>query len=93
MKARSGVLGKTLRGTLTRALALRFSRLASDTRAFKLVRRSKLPTFALSRVLERMELETAETSTSTLWLARVCYSKSQFLRMFRASMGCSRTNG
>jgi len=74
---------------LTRALALRFSRLASDTRDFKLVRRSKLPTLALSRVLERMELEAAEDLDLHTLARESGYSKSQFLRMFRASMGCS----
>src|SRR5260370_5201147 len=89
-EARSGgTSGRLYVELLTRALALRFSRLASDTRAFKLVRRSKLPTFALSRLLERIELETAEDlDLHTLALASG-YSKSQFLRMFRASVGCS----
>ena len=89
-EARSGgTSGRLYVELLTRALALRVSRLASDTRDFKLVRRSKLPTFALSRVLERMELEAAEDLDLHTLARESGYSKSQFLRMFRASMGCS----
>jgi AraC family transcriptional regulator len=74
---------------LTRALALRFLGLASDTRGFKLVRRSKLPTFVLSRVLERMELGATKELDFHALARESGYSKSQFLRIFRASMGCS----
>jgi AraC family transcriptional regulator len=89
-EARSGgTSGRLYVELLTRALALRFLGLASDTRDFKLVRRSKLPTFALSRVLEKMELEAAEDLDLHTLARESGYSKSQFLRMFRASMGCS----
>jgi AraC family transcriptional regulator len=84
-----GTSGRLYVELLTRALALRFLGLASDTRDFKLVRRSKLPTFALSRVLERMELGAAEDLDLHTLARESGYSKSQFLRMFRASMGCS----
>jgi AraC family transcriptional regulator len=89
--ARSGgTSGRLYVELLTRALALRFLGLASDTRDFKLVRRSKkVPTFALSRVLKRMEVGAAEDLDLHTLARESGYSKSQFLRMFRASMGCS----
>jgi AraC family transcriptional regulator len=90
-EARSGgTSGRLYVELLTRALALRFLGLASDTRDVKLVRRSKnVPTFALSRVLERMEVGAAEDLNLHTLARESGYSKSQFLRMLRASMGCS----
>ena len=80
----TGTSGRLYVELLTRALALRFLGIASDTRDVKLVSRSKLPTFALSRVLERMELEAAEDLDLHTLARESGYSKSQFLRMFCA---------
>ena len=82
-----GTSGRLYVELLTRALALRFLVLASDTSDFKLVRRSKLPTFALSRVLERMELEATEDLDLHTLARESGYSKSQFLRMILRQYG------
>src|SRR5260370_30224803 len=55
-----GTSGRLYVELLTRALALRVLGLASDTRDFTLVRRSKLPTLALHRVHATIAKESTE---------------------------------
>jgi hypothetical protein len=78
---------------VTRALALRFLGLASDTGDFKLVRRSKLPMFALSRVLERMELEAAEDLDLHTLARESGYSRVNSYVCFAPVWDVPRTNG
>ena len=83
-----GVSGRLYAEHLAHALALRFLMLSRGTRASPLPP-GALPARVLQRVLDRMKADlSAELDLNTL-AAESGYSRSHFLRTFRAAMGYS----
>jgi AraC family transcriptional regulator len=84
-----GFSGKLYADHLVHALAVRFLLLARETRGASPVQPKSWPHRALRRVLEKMEAEVASDLDLSTLAAEIGYSKSHFLRMFRAGMRCS----
>jgi AraC family transcriptional regulator len=84
-----GFTGKLYADHLVHALAVRFLLLARETRSACPVQPKSWPHRALRRVLEKMETEVASDLDLSTLAAEIGYSKSHFLRMFRAGMRCS----
>jgi AraC family transcriptional regulator len=89
-EARSGAMSGTLYTEhLTHALALRFIQLTADAQHALPLLPKLMPNRPLRRVLERMEEEAADKLDLHTLAAESGYSRTHFLRLFRASMGCS----
>jgi AraC family transcriptional regulator len=84
-----GVSGRLYAGHLAHALALRFRQLSGGTPAATLLRFGKMPTRVLQRVLDRMKADFGRDLDLNILAAESGYSRSHFLRTFRASMGYS----
>lgn len=84
-----GLSGKLYVEHLTHALAHRVLHLVTAPQDDNSLRAAALPGHALQRVLERMKAELASNLSLNTLAAESGYSKSHFLRMFRACMGCS----
>jgi AraC family transcriptional regulator len=74
---------------LAHALAQRFLFFASGARAANRFQHSTWPHRVLRRVLDRMEAEFASDLALSTLAAESGYSRSHFLRIFRADMGCA----
>jgi AraC family transcriptional regulator len=70
-------------------LAIRFLLLAGGARHSGGTQPKTWPHRALRRVLERMEAEVANDLDLSTLAAEMGYSRSHFLRIFRAGTGCS----
>lgn len=81
--------GKLYWDDLSHALALRFMRLTGDRKNAIASRNRMWSHRRLQRVLERMESELARDLDLSTLAAESGYSKSHFLRMFHAGMGCA----
>jgi AraC family transcriptional regulator len=84
-----GVSGKLYAEHLAHALALRFLLLSSGTQPARSSRHGTLPPRVLQRVLDRMKADFATDIDLKTLAAESGYSRSHFLRTFRAAMGCS----
>jgi AraC family transcriptional regulator len=84
-----GISGRLYAEELARALVVRFRHLSSGTRAIGASRGWKMPARTLQRVLDRMKADFASDLDLKTIAAESGYSKSHFLRMFRASVGFS----
>jgi AraC family transcriptional regulator len=84
-----GFSGKLYADHLAHALAVRFLLLARGAQGASSVQPKSSPHRALRRVLEKMEAEVASDLDLSTLAAEIGYSKSHFLRMFRAGMRCS----
>jgi AraC family transcriptional regulator len=84
-----GFSGKLYADHLAHALAVRFLLLARGAQGASPVQPRSWPHRALRRVLEKMEAEVASDLDLSTLAAEIGYSKSHFLRMFRAGMRCS----
>ena len=84
-----GLSGKLYAEHLTHALALRILWPGAETQRVSLPHCTTMPNRALRRVLERMEEEIDANLDLHTLAAESGYSRAHFLRMFRASMGCS----
>jgi AraC family transcriptional regulator len=83
-----GATGKLYADHLVHALALRFLNIAGG-RITKKSQHGKMPKRILQRVLDRMKAEMATNIDINTLAAESGYSRSHFLHMFRAEMGCS----
>jgi AraC family transcriptional regulator len=84
-----GISGKLYADHLAHALAVRFLLLARGAQGASPVQPKSWPHRALRRVLEKMQAEVASDLDLGTLAAEIGYSKSHFLRMFRAGMRCS----
>jgi AraC family transcriptional regulator len=84
-----GLSGKLYAQHLAHALVVRFLRLACGQQASAAAPRAKMPARVLQRVLDRMRTDFASNLDLETIVAESGYSRSHFLRIFRASMGCS----
>ena len=84
-----GASGKLDADHLTHALALRFRQLSGATRDPKPSHSGKMPTRILQRVLDRMRADLATNLDLQTIAAESGYSRTHFLRIFRASTGYS----
>jgi AraC family transcriptional regulator len=87
--ASRGSSGKLYAEHLAHAMVLRFLRLAGGMRDAKPSQQIALSNHALRRVLDRMRTESANDLNLDSLAAESGYSKSHFLRVFRAGVGCS----
>lgn len=84
-----GVSGKLFVEHLARALAVRFRQLSGGLQDHKPSQSGKMPTRVLQRVLDRMRADFATNLDLHSIAAESGYSRTHFLRMFRASTGYS----
>ncbi len=84
-----GLSGRLYVDHLAHALALRFLWLSGRTGVDRPSQFGKLPRRVLQRVLDRMKAELATDLDLNTLAAESGYSRSHFLRTFRAGMGCS----
>jgi AraC family transcriptional regulator len=84
-----GASGKLYADHLAHALALRFRQLSGATRDPKPSQSGKMPTRILQRVLDRMRADLATNLDLHTIAAESGYSRTHFLRTFRASTGYS----
>jgi AraC family transcriptional regulator len=84
-----GVSGKLFVEHLARALAVRFRQLSGGLQIHKPSQPGKMPTRVLQRVLDRMRADFATNLDLHTIAAESGYSRTHFLRMFRASTGHS----
>ena len=84
-----GASGKLYADHLAHALALRFRRLSGGVRGPKPSQSGKMPTRILQRVLDRMTADLATNLDLHTIAAESGYSRTHFLRTFRASTGYS----
>jgi AraC family transcriptional regulator len=84
-----GFGGRLYWDDLSHALALRAMRLTGDGGNTMASRHGMWSQRALRRVLERMESEVASDLSLSTLAAESGYSRSHFLRMFQAGMGCA----
>lgn len=85
--ASGGSSGKLYVEHLAHAMVPRFLWLAGGMRDVKPPRQVPLPNHALQRVLDRMRTESANNLNLDFSAAESGYSKSHFLRVFRAGVG------
>ncbi|ADV81801.1 AraC family transcriptional regulator [Terriglobus saanensis] len=83
-----GPLGRLYADHLANAMAIRLLHVGSQTKQNKRKKAYVLPLPRLHRVIERMRELQADLDLQTL-AAESGYSRSHFLRMFRASTGCT----
>ncbi len=84
-----GLSGRLYAEHLVHALALRFRRLSAGTILAGPSRSEKMPGLVLRRVLEKMKTEFAADLDLKTIAAESGYSRTHFLRIFRASTGYS----
>jgi AraC family transcriptional regulator len=84
-----GASGKLYADHLAHALALRFRQLSGGVRDPKPSQSGKMPTRILQRVLDRMRADLATNLDLHTIAAESGYSRTHFLRTFRASTGYS----
>jgi AraC family transcriptional regulator len=84
-----GASGKLYADHLAHALALRFRQLSGGVRGPKPSESGKMPTRILQRVLDRMRADLATNLDLHTIAAESGYSRTHFLRTFRASTGYS----
>jgi hypothetical protein len=84
-----GASGKLYADHLAHALALRFQQLSGGVRGPKPSQSGKMPTRILQRVLDRMRADFATNLDLHTIAAESGYSRTHFLRTFRASTGYS----
>jgi AraC family transcriptional regulator len=84
-----GASGKLYADHLAHALALRFRQLSGGVRGPKPSQSGKMPTRILQRVLDRMTADLATNLDLHTIAAESGYSRTHFLRTFRASTGYS----
>src|SRR5215469_15340268 len=84
-----GVSGKLFVEHLARALAVRFRQLSGGLQEHKPSQSGKMPTRILQRVLDRMRADFATNLDLHTIAAESGYSRTHFLRVFRASTGYS----
>ena len=84
-----GASGKLYADHLAHALALRFRQLSGRVRDPKPSQSGKMPTRILQRVLDRMRADLATNLDLHTIAAESGYSRTHFLRTFRASTGYS----
>ena len=84
-----GASGKLYADHLAHALALRFRQLSGGVRGHKPSQSGKMPTRILQRVLDRMRADLATNLDLQTIAAESGYSRTHFLRTFRASTGYS----
>jgi AraC family transcriptional regulator len=84
-----GASGKLYADHLAHALALRFRQLSGGVRGPKPSQSGKMPTRILERVLDRMRADLATNLDLNTIAAESGYSRTHFLRTFRASTGYS----
>jgi AraC family transcriptional regulator len=84
-----GASGKLYADHLAYALALRFRQLSGGVRCPKPSQSGKMPTRILQRVLDRMRANLATNLDLNTIAAESGYSRTHFLRTFRASTGYS----
>src|SRR5260370_9693454 len=84
-----GASGKLYADHLAHALALRFRQLSGGVRGHKPSQSGKMPTRILQRVLDRMRADLATNLDLHTIAAESGYSRTHFLRIFRASTGYS----
>jgi AraC family transcriptional regulator len=84
-----GVSGKLFVEHLARALAVRFRQLVGMARDYKPSQSGKMPIRILQRVLDKMRAELATDLDLHTIAAESGYSRTHFLRTFRASTGYS----
>src|SRR5260370_12582202 len=84
-----GASGKLYADHLAHALALRFRQLSGGLRGPKPSQSGKMPTRILQRVLDRMRADLATNLDLLTIAAESGYSRTHFLRIFRASTGYS----
>jgi AraC family transcriptional regulator len=84
-----GASGRLYSQHLAHALALRLLRFSGEMHAARVSQNGKLPTRVLQRVLNKMKEDLATNLDLDTLVAESGYSRSHFLRMFRATMGCS----
>jgi AraC family transcriptional regulator len=84
-----GMSGRLYADHLAHALVLRFRQLAGGTAIPGSLRSGKMPGRVLQRVLDRMKADFATNLDLKTIAAESGYSRSHFLRTFRASMGHS----
>jgi len=84
-----GVSGKLFVEHLARALAVRFRQLSGGLQNHKTSQFGKMPTRILQRVLDRMRTDFAANLDLHSIAAESGYSRTHFLRTFRASTGYS----
>jgi AraC family transcriptional regulator len=84
-----GVSGKLFVEHLARALAVRFRQLCSGWEGYKPSRSGMMPPRILQRVLERMKADFSTSLDLQTIAAESGYSRTHFLRTFRASTGYS----
>jgi hypothetical protein len=81
--------GKLFVEHLARALAVRFRQLSGGLQGHKPSQSGKMPTRILQRVLDRMRADFATNLDLHTIAAESGYSRTHFLRIFRASTGYS----
>src|SRR6266853_1640465 len=84
-----GASGKLYADHLAHALALRFRQLSGGVRGPKPSQSGKMPTRILQRVLDKMRADLATNLDLHTIAAESGYSRTHFLRTFRASTGYS----
>jgi AraC family transcriptional regulator len=84
-----GLSGKLFVEHLARALAVRFRQLSGGLQDHKPSQSGKLPARILQRVLDRMRADFATNLDLHTIAADIGYSRTHFLRTFRASTGYS----
>jgi AraC family transcriptional regulator len=84
-----GASGKLYADHLAQALALRFRQLSGGVRDPKPSQSGKMPTRILQRVLDRMRADLATNLDLHTIASESGYSRTHFLRTFRASTGYS----
>jgi AraC family transcriptional regulator len=84
-----GASGKLYVDSLARALAFRFRQLSGAVRDHEPFQAGKMPTRVLQRVLDRMKADLATDLDLHTLAAESGYSRTHFLRTFRASTGYS----
>jgi AraC family transcriptional regulator len=84
-----GASGKLFVEHLARALAVRFRQLSGGLQIHKPSHSGKMPARILQRVLDRMRADFATNLDLQTIAGESGYSRTHFLRMFRASMGHS----
>jgi AraC family transcriptional regulator len=84
-----GASGNLYADHLAHALALRFRQLSGGVRGHKPSQSGKMPTRILQRVLDRMRADLATNLDLHTIAAESGYSRTHFLRIFRASTGYS----
>jgi AraC family transcriptional regulator len=84
----AGETGKLYADHLAHALAIRFLSLTAG-RVTRTVQHGRMPMRALQRVLDRMKTDMMTNVDLKTLAAESGYSRSHFVHMFRAEMGCS----